>query len=338
MGMIEKQTLIDSITVRFAEDFNLSVKDTKAKLTEILQNYHVTISNETYVGNDTSTDFLLQKFKEGKRAIGMSDGTLKQYEIAVQKLEKITNKSLADTEPEDINNFLRLYGKEVSSVTLRAKYQLLSSVYNYLFQHRYISYNPILYVDVPKATVVYKTPMTDIDLEKVKHVCENLPEKESNRDMALLYFFISTGCRVSEVTNVKIKDINFENKTCKVLGKGRKERPVILSDKCIYRLKLYLEHRKDCSPNAPLFTRIKGKETTLTKDGVGNIIRKLTETAGTENITCHSFRRYYATELRKRNVNIQMIASSLGHANLNQINRYSIYSKNEMLDVIRTSL
>lgn len=228
--------------------------------------------------------------------------------------------------------------KTVSSVTLRNKYQLLSSIYNYLFQHRFISFNPIIYIDPPKATVVYKKPMTEVDLEKVKKVCETMPEKESLRDTALLYTFLSTGCRVSELAHIKIGDIDMSTKTCKVMGKGRKERPVVLNDKTLYRLNLYLKSRKDTTPNAPLFASIKGGEKILSKNGIEKIIRTLVKRADIDNVTCHSFRRYYATELRKRNVPIQMIANSLGHANLNQINRYSLFSNNEMISSVREAL
>lgn len=338
MSQTEKQSLINSVTLLFAEEYNLNIKDVKAKVTEILQQYHVTISEEATITSDQSTDFLLQKFTDGKQAVGMSESTIEQYKIAVSKLEEYTNKRFAECEPEDIQGFLRLYAKKVSSVTVRAKYQLISSVYNFLFQHRYINYNPILYVEPPKQTVVYKDPITDLDLEKIKTVCEKLPEKEAVRNMALIYTFVSTGCRVSELSKIKIKDIDFKNQTIKVLGKGKKERPVVLNDKTLFRIKLYLDTRKDTQPEAPLFAHLRGEEKSISKDGISLIIRKIGIEAGINKLTCHCFRRYYATELRKRNVNIQMIASSLGHANLNQINRYSLYNPSEMLNTIRESI
>jgi len=337
MGMTEKKSLIDSITILFAEDYDLPIKEVKAKLTEIIQHYHVTVSEETIPGCEQTTQYLMRKFHDGKTAIGMSESTLRQYDISVQLLESYTKKQLSDIEPDDVNAFMKSYGQKVTSVTLRAKYQYLSSVYNYLFQHQFISYNPILYVDAPKASVIYKQPLTDIDVEKVKTVCEKLPEKESLRDTALIYTFISTGCRVSELANIQIKDIDFSTKTIKVLGKGRKERPVVINDKALYRINLYLQSRKNLDSESPLFSTLRGPEKKMSKDGISNVIRKLRTAAGV-TVTCHSFRRFYATELRKRNVSIQMIASSLGHANLNQINRYSVYNSNEMLNKIRESM
>lgn len=338
MSQTEKQSLINSITLLFAEDYSLNVKEVKAKLTEALQQYHVTINDEAFIGSDQSTEYLMKKFADGKLAVGMAEKTINQYKIAVQRLESYSGKTLANIEPEDVQNFLRSYSKKVSTVTVRAKYQLLSSVYSFLFQHRYISYNPIMYVEAPKQTLVYKEPLTDLELEKVKNVCEKLPGNESVRDMALIYTFVTTGCRVSELCRIKIKDIDFNNQIIKVLGKGKKERPVVLTDKALYRIKLYLNTRKDCSPEAPLFAHVRGAEKPMTKDGIGLIVRKIRNVAGVNKLTCHTFRRFYATELRRRNVNIQMIASSLGHANLNQINRYSLYNASEMLTSIRESM
>lgn len=338
MGMTEKKSLINAITVQFVEEFGLNLKNVKNKVAEILQNYHVTISDECFIGENVTTEYLIKKFSDGKSAMGMAEKTIKQYVIAVQLLEKYCEKKFVDIEPEDLIKFFNLYSQKVSSVTVKAKYQLLSSVYNYLFNHKYIGYNPIVYVDSPKAIVKYKEPMTDFDLEKIKKVCEKMPEKESLRDMAIVHFLLSTGCRVSEIAILKIGDIDFQNRVCKVLGKGKKERPVVISDSAFYRLKLYLESRMKVDVEAPLFASVRGVEKFISKDGIERIIKKITERAKIKNVTCHSFRRFYATELRKRNVSIQMIASSLGHANLNQINRYSLYNSNEMLDQIRKSV
>lgn len=339
MGMTEKENLINSITIKFVEEFGLNLKDCKLLLSDILQNYHVQANKEKCNGSDFSTSYLMAKFHAGKKAAGMNEKTISQYVIAVKKLEEYTGKQLADVESEDIQFYLTEYRKTVSSVTVRAKYQLLSSVFNYLYLHNLINFNPISYVDPPKADVIFKKPVTDYDIEKVKRVCETLPkEKEGIRDTALIYFFISTGCRVSELCNIKLKDVDLERKVCKVMGKGHKERIVIINDKTIYRLKLYLDTRKNKNPDAPLFAHIRGEEKHMTKDGVGRIIRSLKDKADLNNLTCHSFRRFYATELRKRNVPIQMIANSLGHANLNQINRYSLYDDTELENAIRQAI
>lgn len=336
--MTEKNSLVNEITLKLAEDYNLPIKELKSKISDIVQSYHVTISDEGRCGTDLSTEYLMKKFADGKSAVGMSDNTLKQYRIAIAKLEAVSGKSMADIESEDINAFLRKYGKTVSDVTLKAKYQLISSVYNYLYQHRYIPHNPVTASESPKATVVYQEPLSRLNLEKIKSVIERLPVKESLRDMAIIHFFVSTGCRVSELCNVRLGDIDLEARTCKVKGKGKKERPVALTENACYRIKAYLDTRKNTSPNAPLFSTIRGEEKEMSKDGIQRVMKKIGKLAGVDKLTCHMFRRFYATELRRRGVNVQMIATSLGHANLNQINRYSLYNSNEMLSVVRDAI
>ena len=338
MGMTEKNSLINEITLKLVEDYGLPIKEVKSKISDMLQSYHITISDEGKCGTDFSTDYLMKKFSDGKSAVGMSDKTLQQYRIAISKLESVSGKQMSDVESEDINRFLRDYGKTVSDVTLKSKYQLISSVYNYLYQHRYIPHNPVTASESPKATVVYQEPLSRLSVEKIKSAIEHFPEKESVRDMAMIHFFISTGCRVSELCNVRIGDLDLNTRICKVVGKGKKERPVALNENACYRIKMYLDTRKDTSSNAPLFASIRGKEKKISKDGVERIMKKISKSAGIERLSCHMFRRYYATELRRRGVNIQMIATSLGHANLNQINRYSLYNSSEMLNVVRDAI
>lgn len=338
MGMSDKDSLLNAITLRMAEDYNLKISEVKGKVAEILKQYHISLSDETFSGECLTTDYLFDKFSRGKEAVGMNKTTLKQYRIAVNSLEKYARKRLSDIEAEDIMNWLRDYGKTVSKITLKAKYQLISSVYSYLYNRRYLPANPVAYTDAPKADVIYKNPLTDTELEAIKKACETLPEKESLRDMALIHFFISTGCRVSEVKNLCMENVNLDTKTCIVMGKGRKERPVALSDRACYRLRLYLESRKDLSDSAPLFASVRGTEHGMTKDGIEHIIHKIREMADVPNLTCHVFRRFYATEMRRRNVPLQMIATSLGHANMNQINRYSLYDNREMLSVLRQAM
>lgn len=338
MSATEKIALINEITLKLAEDYSIKVSELKDKITVILTNYHVTISDEAFHGQNLTTEYLFNKFADGKMAVGMTPGTIKQYSIAINKLETFVGKRMSDMEAEDINRFLRDYGKTVSTVTLRAKYQLLSSVYNWLSERHYIPHNPIAYTDAPRADVIVKNPLTDSELESIKRACETLPEKESLRNMALVHFFVSTGCRINEVRNIKISDLNLETKTCIVMGKGRKERTVIISDKAKYRLDLYLKSRRNTEPGAPLFARIRGEEDMMSKDGIERIMHRLRVQSGVTRLTCHVFRRFYATELRKRAVPLQMIAKSLGHANLNQIQRYSLLDSTEMVNVIRSAL
>lgn len=338
MGMTDKESLLNAITLRMAEDYGLKISEVKCKVGELLKQYHVSISDETFSGECLTTEYLFDKFSRGKEAVGMSKLTLRQYKIAVNGLEKYTGKRLSDIEAEDIMNWLRDYGKTVSKVTLKGKYQLISSVYSYLYNRRYLPSNPIAYTDAPKADVIYKNPLTDTELESIKKACETLPEKESLRDMALIHFFISTGCRISEVRSLRLENVNLDTKTCVVMGKGRKERPVVLSDRACYRLKLYLESRTNLEDTAPLFASIRGEEHEMTKDGIEHIIHKIRDLADVPNLTCHVFRRFYATEMRRRNVPLQMIATSLGHANMNQINRYSLYDNREMLSVLRQAM
>ena len=340
MSQTEKEALNNALVLELAEKYNIPLSELKNTVSNITDNYHVTISDEHYKGESLTTEYLFNKFIEGKKAIRMQDKSIEQYRIALNSLESYSNKRMSDIEPDDINNWLIEYGKTVKSGTLKAKYQFLQSIFNFLYDHRYLPTNPFLMTSTPRAEVIYKQPITATEMERIKYACENIKDKKTRlRNTAIVYVFCSTGCRVSELAHILIKDVDLSEGTIVITkGKGGKQRPVVLSDESIYRLKLYLDTRKNTTPNDPLFAHIKGSELSLTKDGIENIINTIRLSAGVTKLTCHVFRRRYATELRRRGVPLQVIANSMGHADLRQMNRYSLFDKKETMTLIKTAL
>lgn len=165
-----------------------------------------------------------------------------------------------------------------------------------------------------------KKPFSATDLEKLRKACESI------RDLALVDFLYSTGCRVSEVSKLDISDIDFERMECTVLGKGNKERIVYLSPVATMHLQEYLAERKDVS-NA-LFTGKGGKR--LEKNGIEVVVKKLGKVAKVENAHPHRFRRTLATNLLDRGMNIQDVAAILGHADLKTTQIYCYISQSNV--------
>ena len=340
MSQTEKEALNNALILNFAEKYNIPISELKSQIISITDSYHVTINDERFKGESLTTEYLFKKFVDGKKAVRMTDNTIQQYKIALNSLESYSNKRMSDIEPDDINNWLIEYGKTIKSTTLKSKYQFLQSIYNFLYDHGYLPDNPFLKTSTPKSEVIYKQPITATEMESVKYACENISNKlERLRDTAIVYTFCSTGCRVTELAHILIKDIDLNEGTIIVTkGKGGKQRPVVLSDECIYRINLYLKLRKNTSPDSPLFAHVKGEEKPLSKDGIEFIIEKIKNKANVKVLTPHVFRRRYATELRRRGVPLQAIAKSMGHSDLKQMNRYSLFDKKEVINLIKTAL
>jgi site-specific recombinase XerD len=154
-------------------------------------------------------------------------------------------------------------------------------------------------------------------MEKLRKACEN------TRDLSLLDFLYCTGCRVSEVCKLDISDIDFEHMECVVLGKGNKERKVYLTDVAMMHLKEYILTRKD--EEEALFIGRHGKR--LGKNGIEAILKRIGKSAGVENVHPHRYRRTLATNLLDRGMNIQDVATILGHADLKTTQIYCYISQ-----------
>ncbi len=195
-----------------------------------------------------------------------------------------------------------------------------SSFFSWLAAEGLIGRNPCAALAQIKYRKQVKKPYSATELEKLRKACGNA------RDLALVDFLYSTGCRVSEVSKLDITDVDFEKMECTVIGKGNKERVVYLSDVAGMHLQEYLESRGDTS-NA-LFAG-KGSQR-LGKNGIEAVLKRLGRTAKVENVHPHRYHRTLATNLLDRGMNIQDVAAILGHADLKTTQIYCYISQSNV--------
>ena len=145
-------------------------------------------------------------------------------------------------------------------------------------------------------------------MERMRIACKDI------RDRALIEMLASTGCRVSELSSIKLNDIDFIRKKVRIIGKGDKERTVFISDQAMIYLNRYLEARQD--NNISLFVSKRHPYDQLRKDGIERIVRDLGRSC---NVYAHphKFRRTLCTQLIKRGMPLQDVAILLGHADIN---------------------
>ena len=164
-----------------------------------------------------------------------------------------------------------------------------------------------------------------VELELIRKSCTD------DRDLALVEFLYSTGCRVSEVSELDTVDIDMATGECIVIGKGNKERTVYLTDVAMLHLQTYLNSRTDNS--IALFA---GKGTPrLTKGGIETLLKRIGRAAGVENVHPHRFRRTLATNLLDRGMNIQDVAMILGHADLKTTQIYCYITQTNVKSAYR---
>lgn len=147
--------------------------------------------------------------------------------------------------------------------------------------------------------------------EKDKMVAQKIKEQGV---VAMIECFLSTGCRVGEISSIKIEDVDFRKGECIVHGKGNKERKVFFNDRSILRLSEYIDYRKDNCEY--LFCSIKKPFQRLNVGGVETNIRNIGEKAGVTNCHPHRFRRTMACNALKKGMPIEQIQALLGHENI----------------------
>lgn len=271
---------------------------------------------------DTGPERILKKYVAVKRIEGIADSTLRRYYDENLKLIRFLRKPLHEITTYDLRFYLSCRRKQgkISNRTLDGMRRCYSSFFSWLVAEGLIGRNPCAALAQIKYRKTVKKPFSAVELERIRKTCESV------RDLALVDFLYSTGCRVSEVARMNVEDVDFDRMECRVLGKGNKERIVYLSPVASMHLKEYLDNREDTEDC--LFEGWRGKR--ITKNGIEALIRRLGTSAGVDNAHPHRFRRTLATNLLDRGMNIQDVAKILGHADLKTTQVYCYISQNNV--------
>lgn len=303
MSIEAKQLLLHDLEKKIGSILTVdNTEEVMKLLSEQLSNYE--LEKNQSEGEDIESRELLEAYISAKKIEGRSDKTLERYQYVIEKMVKKIDVPLRKISVFHIRRYLADEKERgLSDRTLEGIREVLSAYFGWLQKEGLIASNPIVNLGAIKYQKLKRTPYSSVDIEKLKESCTN------DRDKAIISFLLSTGCRISEVCALNRTDIDFENKECKVLGKGNKERIVFLDDVTAMLLKRYVENRND--EHEALFI---GKGSArLTPGGVRYMLHRVADRAGVENTHPHRFRRTLATNLIDHGMPIQEVATLLGH-------------------------
>lgn len=144
---------------------------------------------------------------------------------------------------------------------------------------------------------------------------------QSVRDHALLAVFLDCGCRLAEIAGLSVGDIDFDNALISVLGKGGKPRYLPFSRKCALALDRYL---RACSrrPDAREPGLWLGTQGPMTGNGIAQVVRRLADEAGIEGLHPHTFRHWWAHQLRLAGGDDDSLMRLAGWSARSMLNRY----------------
>lgn len=336
--MNNKTELINSILYGMIDELDKEQLGVlKSQLQLSLYNYDISKieSTEVSIGSEETTKELLKYFAICKLGAGRSKDTVKQYLLVARQLcSFLNNKSLNMITTDDVQYFLAVYKEKnhVSGCTMDSKRRYLSSIFTLLKKHKKINNNPMEMVEGIKYPYRIREQFSEQEIHKLYegiNCCKN--DIIKCRNDAILSLCLDTGCRVSELTNISIKDCDFQNNEVVVEGKGSKERIVYFSESTKDKIIDYLELRNiyDYNIDIPLFMDICNKNR-LKSSGVRSMLKRIGITSGVTNVHPHRLRRTCASSLILKGVQIDTIARYLGHTNLDIIQKYVCNSNERM--------
>ena len=275
---------------------------------------------ESVQGNDLQK---IRYFEAAMRIRKLSDKSIRQYTDAAMNLRNYWSRDFADITSMEIEAYLaqRQQDKKWKDTTLQNNINYLRTFYAFLSKKDLIDHNPMDKIDSVKLEKHEKETFSVVELEKLKKACG-----KSKRDLALIEILYSSGIRVTELTNLKWKDIDFDHLKFIVFGKGSKEREVLFTEKCRYYLLEYLEDRmkiegrtRDEMMERSLIAGIKHDRVTkdfegVTASGIRDILRNIAKRAGVNSRSNpHKFRRTFATDAINNGMPLESLRRLMGH-------------------------
>ena len=267
-----------------------------------------------------------------------SANTVLNYEIDLKEfVDFIVSKDLNEIEIKDIRRYLEYLNEQkyhVSSIS--RKVSSLKSFFKYLKAEKMIDNNPMALISNPKKEKKLPVFLNYQDLDKLLNT-PDLNTGVGQRDALILEMLYSTGIRVSELANLKLKDINFGEHKILILGKGNKERYVYYGTKCQKLLDKYLSDGRTMYPaSAYLFSNKHGNKLNE------RMIRMIVDECGRKaklnvHVTPHVLRHTYATHMLNEGADLKSVGDLLGHEKLSTTQIYTHVSNERLRKVYLSS-
>lgn len=292
----------------------------KIRLEEVLDRYNI----ETKTTEQLKADLLdnIRLYISSKRLEGLSDLTLSDYYRELVMFEFFVNKPTVQITTSDIRRYLASNDSVMAS-TNGKKLSVIKSFFTWLVDEEIILRNPSSRIRQMKQPKRLPKALTAIELEQLREACGSL------RERAIVEVMYSTGCRLSEISNMKRKAINWSNSSLKVIGKGDKERVVYINPKARYHLERYLEECEESENECEhLFSTERRPYRQLQNKSIQDVISKISSrTTIDKKVTPHVFRHTMATLAMENGIELGDLQQLLGHESANTTLRYASVSE-----------
>lgn len=274
---------------------------------------------------------------------GLSTNTVQAYTNDVNHLKTFCSIHFPLFSPIDIKlkhleDFLQyLYKLEINA---RSQARIISGIkafYFYLELNDYIKDNPTILLSTPRLDKKLPIVLSVEEIDELLNAID-LSKPDGHRNKAMLETLYSCGLRVTELVELKLSQLHFDDGFIRVIGKGNKERLVPISEKAIKEINLYFEQSRNTQKIQKgyeyyVFLNRNGKN--ITRVMVFTIIKQLAQKIGlTKPISPHTFRHSFATHLVEGGADLRAVQQMLGHESIITTEIYTHLDKTYLKQVI----
>ena len=271
----------------------------------------------------------------------LSDNSVQAY---IRDIKKFANYAIPlklnelKIQRENISDFLvELKDDEIAA---RSQARIISGIkafYKYLIIEDYIKYDPTELIESPKVGFKLPDTLSLIEIDKLISAVD-LSNKQGERNRAILETLYSCGLRVSELTNLKLSNIYFNEGYLKVIGKGDKERLAPIGGRALKYLTTYINevrNHQTIKKGQEDFVFLNNRGAGLTRVMIFLIIQKLAAEIGLKKkISPHTFRHSFATHLIEGGADLRAVQEMLGHESITTTEIYTHLDK----DYLRSNI
>lgn len=275
---------------------------------------------------------------------GLSENTVTGYKNDLALLQELLSPQMEISAVKKENLLLcigQLSKKNRSAASINRFIAAVRTMFAYAYKFGHVKKNPALEIKTVKLPKKIPAFMTKAE---VTELCE-MPQKNEllweKRDHAIFEMLYSSGCRISELTNLKLSDFEGSYSAAIVTGKGNKQRKVYFASQAREALAEYLEDRKKIllennvtTPVQQLFINQKGQP--ITTGGMRYIISRYSGPEGTNHhINPHAFRHTFATQMLSNGADVRMVQEMLGHSSISTTQRYTHVTTEKLIEIYK---
>ncbi len=262
----------------------------------------------------------------------LSQNTYLSYRYNFIKIvEYFQSNDLLKLSVDDIKTFL--YNQKESAKTRAHYLTVLKSFYNYMIDLEKIKVNPCEEIKSPKIPKNLPKFLSEDEVNTLLDIELKYPIDYRNK--AMLELLYATGMRISEMLDLTLSSVNLKDESVKVMGKGKKERVIPLSDITVKYLKLYIEEYRayilKTKDSNYLFINYNGGR--MSRQGFFKILNQICKKCHIDkSISPHILRHSFATHLLNNGADLRVIQELLGHENISTTEIYSHISDKKILE------